>query len=109
MNLLNKINLLNKNIEIREKRYKIEKLRDTYKDLEKLYKEIESSLKQGHINIIVHGSDEKKLAQKYFPNCWIGCSGDCVTSYILEMTKQGITKLEKDYEKIKEKYDNYDR
>ena len=109
MNLLNKINLLNKNIKTREKRYEIEKLRDTYKDLEKLYKEVESSLKQGHINIIVHGSDEKKLAQKYFSNCWIGCSGDCITSYVLEMTKQGVTKLEKDYKKIKEKYDNYDR
>ena len=41
MDLLNKINLLNKNIKTREKRYEIEKLRDTYKDLEKLYKKVE--------------------------------------------------------------------
>ena len=60
------MDLLNKNIKTRDKRYEIEKLRDTYKDLEKLYKEVESSLKQGHINIIVYGSDEKKTSTEIF-------------------------------------------
>lgn len=108
MNLFDKINLLNKNIKARDKKYEMEAIRNTYKDLEKLYKEVESSLKQGHVNIVVHGDDEKKLAKKYFSNCWVGCSGDCITNYVLKMTEQGITKLEKDYKKAKEAYNNYD-
>ena len=108
MNLLDKINLLNKNIKARDKRFEMEKIRDNYKNLEKIYKEVENSLERGHVNIVVVGEDEKKLAKKYFSNCWIGCSGDCITNYVLEMTEQGITKLEKDYKKAKEAYDNYD-
>lgn len=98
--------MLSKNKKVREKEYKIEKIYNKYQDLKKIYDEVESSLKQGYVNIVVVGRDQRDLAKKYFSNCWIGCSGDCVTNYVLEMTESGIVKLEKDYKKAKEAYEN---
>lgn len=106
MNLLDKLNMLSKNKKEYEKKYKIEKLYDKYQDLKRIYNEVESSLKQGHVNILVRGTSDRDLAKKYFSNCWVGCSGDCITSYVLEMTESGIRKLEKDYNKAKEAYEN---
>lgn len=106
MNLLKKIDLLLKNKIKCDREWKIEKLKDKYLELKKIYDEVESSLKQGHINILVKGKDSKDLAKKYFSNWWVGCSGDCTTEYILEMTESGIIKLEKDYKKAKEVYEN---
>lgn len=106
MNILDKINLLSKNKKARDERYKIEKLYEKYQSLKRIYDEVESSLKQGHVNIVVTGFSDRDLAKKYFSNCWVGCSGDCITNYVLEMTESGIVKLEKDYNKAKEAYKN---
>ena len=108
MNLSEKLSMLNKNQIQAHIRAKADKLERKYLELKKLYDEVESSLKQGHINIIVRGNDEKKLAKKYFTDCWVGCFGDCVTEYVLAMSESGIKKLEEDYLKAKEAYDNYD-
>lgn len=106
MNIVDKINLLSKNKKARDEKNKKEKLYNRYQDLKRIYDEVESSLKQGYVNIVVTGFNDRDLAKKYFSNCWIGCSGDCITNYVLEMTESGIVKLEKDYNKAKEAYKN---
>lgn len=106
MNLTDKINMLAKNKREQEKRKRVEALVEQYEDLKKLYNEVESSLKQGYTRIVVRGEDEKKVAKRYFSDCWVGCSGDCITNYVLEMTEKGISKLERDYIDAKEEYEN---
>lgn len=107
MNLLEKIKLLQKNQKQKEKLNKMDKIYDKYKELKILYNEVENSLKNGYIRILAHGLNEKNIADKYFTDCRVACSGDCVTNYSYEITEKGIRKLEKDYKKIKEVYEKY--
>lgn len=108
MNLLEKIRLLQKNQEKKKKLNKIDKIYDKYKELKILYNEVESSLKHGYIRILAHGWNEKSVADKYFTDRRVACSGDCVTNYSYKITEKGIRKLEKDYNKIKEVYEKYE-
>ena len=106
MNIKDKINMLSKNKKACNEKNKKEKLYNKYQDLKRIYDKVESSLKQGHVNIVVTGSSDRDLAKKYFSNYWVGCSGDCITNYVLKITESGIIKLEKDYKKAKEAYKN---
>ena len=108
MNLLEKIKLLQKNQEQKAKLNKMDKIYNKYKELKILYDEVENSLKHGDIRILVHGWNEKEVADKYFTDRCIACCEIYITDYSYKITERGIRKLEKDYKKIKEVYEKYE-
>lgn len=108
MTLEEKIKLLRKNTFEEYKKRQYDKIKDKYYYSKKLYEEVESSLKQGHVRVIVEGEDERIEAEKYFDGTRVACSGDCITQYSLELNEKGIIKLEKDYNKIKEAFEKYE-